>query len=448
MSGGGKHEAHLPLVHAFLAVVLSAVPLIGGGARAEDKTVQVAGFELDPSMNTQAALFVQKNSWFGESQANLGRKSGTWFEAAVEPTLGWTRRLPGGGELFGSLSVIGALSKGVDAGGSNVEDSSVTDVDFEDAFIGWRSSAKAGGGSDDPAVTLQAGRLRYAIGTGFLFWAESGNGGSRAAAWIGPRQNARYAAQATFRHRDYTLNLVALKLDDKPSSHTRLAGLDLAYDRPWGQLGAGYYQILDSDIPTRDDMNIYDVRASLHDLPHLGGLRLAGEYVHQHNGRTLKSDAAYGEIGWAFETTPWKPVVSYRQSIYKGDDVATDRDEAYDPLALGLSSWGTWYRGEIVGEYVLSNSNLKAHTVSLAAQPSKKLTLTALHYLTSLDHLTAGTTSREFAREFNLIADYEWRADTTFSAVLAVARPRNGARQETGGDKDWLYAMFYVNKRF
>ena len=46
-------------------------------------------------------------------------------------------------------------------------------------------------------------------------------------------------------------------------------------------------------------------------------------------------------------------------------------NEAFDPLFLGFYDWGTWWQGEIAGEYFLSNSNLISHQVRAHVAPTE-----------------------------------------------------------------------------
>ena len=57
------------------------------------------------------------------------------------------------------------------------------------------------------------------------------------------------------------------------------------------------------------------------------------------------------------------PKLSYRYAFFQGDDPETPANEAFDPLLLGFYDWGSWWQGEIAGEYFLSNSNLDSHQI-------------------------------------------------------------------------------------
>ena len=81
----------------------------------------------------------------------------------------------------------------------------------------------------------------------------------------------------------------------------------------------------------------------------------------------------------------WKPKLSYRYAFFQGDDPATSANEAFDPLFPGFYDWGTWWQGEIAGEYFLSNSNLKSHQVRAHVEPSEAVSGGLMFFKFSLD---------------------------------------------------------------
>jgi len=44
----------------------------------------------------------------------------------------------------------------------------------------------------------------------------------------------------------------------------------------------------------------------------------------------------------------------------------------------GLSDWGYWFQGELLGEWVLPNSNLRSHMVRLELTPNDVFTFNLL----------------------------------------------------------------------
>ena len=200
-------------------------------------------------------------------------------------------------------------------------------------------------------------------------------------------------------------------------------------------------------------MNIYDIRADLTPLKGkeiLPGLTLKGEFTYEKNGDTQEGFGYYGELGYDFgENLPWTPYLSYRYAHFSGDDPNSSKDQNFDPLFYGFSDWGTWFQGEILGEYVLLNQNLNSSTVRLAVSPTEDLKLNLLYYYFWLDDAAGfGTEGSSFADEVDLTADYTLNDHVFFSLVGGVANPRNGASNFTGGNNLWSYGMFYTNITF
>src|SRR5204863_3461707 len=116
-----------------------------------------------------------------------------------------------------------------------------------------------------------------------------------------------------------------------------------------------------------------------------------------------------------FSETTWKPKLSYRYAFFQGDDPATPANESFDPLFLGFNDWGTWWQGEIAGEYFLSNSNLKSHLIRAHVTPSEKVGGGLMFFKFSLDHpgaLGPHVTSSDAAFEIDAYTD--WKLNGNF----------------------------------
>ena len=130
----------------------------------------------------------------------------------------------------------------------------------------------------------------------------------------------------------------------------------------------------DRDVkPSRDGLNVYNARAFTAPFKSLPGLAFELEYAHEQNGDLLKSDAWTAQAGYEMGKVAWKPRLSYRYAYFEGDDPATPTNEAFDSLLPGFYDWGTWWQGEIAGEYFVSNSNLVSHQVRLHLTPSESV---------------------------------------------------------------------------
>ncbi len=123
------------------------------------------------------------------------------------------------------------------------------------------------------------------------------------------------------------------------------------------------------EAPQRDGLDVYNLRAYTAPFPGLEALAFEAEYVKEDNGDALDSSAWSVLAGYQFSSA-WEPRLTYRYAIFEGDDPATAKNEAFDPLLTGFHDWGTWWQGEIAGEYFLSNSNLISHQLRLHVAPS------------------------------------------------------------------------------
>jgi hypothetical protein len=266
----------------------------GGEAEPEPGTIalptaQLGALALQPTLEAGVALFTQNHSWFGRSTANLGKNSDRWIEGYVTPGFDYSLELGEAGRIEGSLDVVGAFTHGTDAAGTNVGNETPTDVALNKASVGWNSGALFAESLGDDAVDLSFGRQNFKLGTGFLLWDGASNGGDRGAYWLSPREAYQAAGIATLDTHGVTARAFYLEPDDDPNTNTRLAGVDVEYALEEGAgaldadvancLALGYYNVFDSDIDTRDGMNVFDVRGDARPFSAVPGVRLAGEFV-------------------------------------------------------------------------------------------------------------------------------------------------------------------------
>jgi Alginate export len=444
-----------------IGLVLAATTLpIASAGTAELPSATVGDLTLRPTLQLDLAWFAQRNSWYGRSTANLGRNSDRWWEGAATPGLDASLDLHGAGSLYGRLSMVGAFTRGIDAAGTNVDDDTPSDVAVDDAYLGWNSGPLLADSLGEEAVDLSFGRQPFELGTGFLFSDGSTEGGERAAYWLDPRQAYDRAGIATVASRGVVGRAFYLTPDDDPDTDTEIAGLDLEHELTEGSCGedadvvsclaVGYYNIFNSDIDTRDGMSIFDLRGDARPFAAVPGVRLAGEFAYEKNGDDLEAYGWYGELGYAADDLPWAPYVSYRYAFFSGDDPESEgRSEEFDPLFYSGPDWGTWTQGEIIGEWVLANSNLISHTVRLNAYPTDSLTLTALYYFFRLDDpAAAGVEDHDFAQEIDLVADYVVNDNLSVGVIGATSFPGDAGEEFTGGDSTWSEVILYASVTF
>ena len=120
-------------------------------------------------------------------------------------------------------------------------------------------------------------------------------------------------------------------------------------------------------------------------------------------------------------------------------------------LLPGFYDWGTWWQGEIAGEYFLSNSNLVSHQIRLHLTPSDALSGGLIGYSFRLDQpasFGSGVTSKNLAMELDAYADWKLNSNFTVSLVAAFANPQDAASQGYGRTSNFSYGMVYVAYAF
>ena len=74
------------------------------------------------------------------------------------------------------------------------------------------------------------------------------------------------------------------------------------------------------------------------------------------NSRTL-DDWTVPDCTWLFTLRRlcrrWQPVLYYRYAFFEGDNPNTAANENFNPLFPAFNDWGSWWQGEIAGEWFL-----------------------------------------------------------------------------------------------
>ena len=149
--------------------------------------------------------------------------------------------------------------------------------------------------------------------------------------------------------------------------------------------------------------------------------------------------------------TAWKPKLSYRYAVFEGDDPTTPENEAFDGLLTGFYDWGTWWQGEIAGEYFLSNSNLKSHLARVHLAPTAAVGTGLLFFKFDVDQPRAvgpQVTATDAAAEIDAYTDWKLNANVTISLVGAFADPGKAVEQSSGRTRNFGYGMAYLAYSF
>ncbi|MGE5800714.1 MAG: alginate export family protein [Gemmatimonadota bacterium] len=373
-----------------------------------------------------------------------GDLSDNWFESYAKPAISGTVRA-GKGSFFGKVSGVGERTY---AAPPPLVGSEASSFMIEDLYVGWRSGTALGAGED--ALELTVGRAQYRIGHGLLLWDGGGEGGTRGGFWSNARKAWGFAGIARFHAKSNTLEGFYLDRNEVPESETgtRVAGGN--YERALGSattLGATFMSFMSDSLPQRDGMNVFNLRAYTAPLRKLPGLSFEAEYALEQNG-DLRDATAWNIMGaYELSKSPWKPKLSYRYAFFQGDDPTTTPDESFDMLLPGFYDWGTWWQGEIGGEYFLSNSNLISHQLRVHVTPSEAVSAGLFAYDFRVDQPASfgpGVTSNHIAMELDAYADWKVNSNFIVSFVAALAEPKEAAEQGFGRTSTFTYGMVYV----
>ena len=375
-----------------------------------------------------------------------GDLSDNWFEGYVKPAISASFAL-GKSELYGKISVVGARTYGA---APSLVGEDASSFKPEDLHVGWRSGTALG--QSENLLELTVGRAEYTIGHGFLVWDGGGEGGSRGGFWTNARKAWQFAAIGRVKPKNHTLEAFYLDRDEVPENETGSRMWGANYELAVGEsstFGATYVKVhADRDLlPERDGLSVYSVRAFIAPFRALPDLSFELEYAREDNGEAIGSNGWTAQAAYAMSRLAWKPMLSYRCAFFEGDDPETQANEAFDPLFPGFYDWGTWWQGEIAGEYFLSNSNLISHKVRLHLTPSESVGAGLMAYLFRLDQpgsLAPRVTSREVAFELDAYSDWKINGNFTASFVAAYANPQDAVAQAFARTKNFAYGMVYL----
>jgi hypothetical protein len=378
---------------------------------------------------------------------NLGNN---WFEGYIKPALSASIPL-GHSELYGKVSAVGERTYGAPP---TLVGESASSFKQEDLYVGWRSGTSLG--STENLLDFTVGRAPYTIGHGFLVWDGGGEGGSRGGFWTNARKAWKFAAIGRLKPKNQKIEGFYLERDDVSENQTgtRLTGVNYEYSpAEHSTFGVTYLKAFAhaSVLPDRDGMNVFNARAYTAPIPDFSDLSFELEYAHETNS-SLMASTAWTTLGaYQFSRLPWKPKFSYRYAFFEGNNPNTPKNEAFDPLYVGFYDWGTWWQGEIAGEYFLSNSNNISHQARIHMTPNDRLGWGVMAYWFRVPRPSSfgsGATSSNAAFEFDTYADWKINKNFTLSLVGAIADPHQAVQQAYNRTSNFYYGMAYIAYSF
>jgi alginate export protein len=400
------------------------------------------GTKLDFTLDLAAAWYGGKDSWFGHSETFLGASTDTWADIGAAPGLTFETRA-GKGTFFAALSTVYTSTAGDDASGLTVGLDKKSELTLELGNVGWKAEDLFDALEGD-TLTITVGRQNYSIGSGLLINDGAEDGGERGGWYLAMRKAFTEAVVASLDSDKWLLE--AFRLQNHPRKGGPLGeayGANVEYKLgEESRLGTTYMEV-NSNVPGTVKLDVYSARASWRGG---GGFGVAGEYADESSSQ-ISARGYYGEVSYAFHENGWSPVLSYRYAHFDGDNPATPIDERFHEIAYGFTDWGSWYQGEITGEYALGNGNLISSLLRVELAPREDLTLNAMLYKFTLDRPASfGVLSNDWGDEVNFTAEWQVNERMLVTGVLGVLFPGDAARQyvRAASADDWLHAMVLV----
>jgi hypothetical protein len=391
------------------------------------------------SLTGAVGLFAMSNNEFDKPSAlaTPGYKSNpNWGEAFIEPGITARYSLDSSTSLYGGYAWMGTATRGTDNGGTG----NTWHGDNEELYGGlkWRDTASGF------AVDASYGQQDFEVGKGMLLAKGASNGPQRGANEIGPRAAWANAALVTASYRDFKLQGFWLKPNESTSAATgtRLSGANLEWD-PAGplRLGAMWIHVPDSEIVTRDGLNVYDLRARVHPIVVAPNFWLEADYAWQKKDN-VAADGWLIQANYNAKDLPWKPLFDVRYASLSGDKPGTAKWEGFDPLYFGGSN-PNWYQGQI-GSTIFGNTNLNVASAGVTLTPdAKNIVIVRYLYFSAAQTNSplsipapnqppptgGGVPSKSLASEFDFSWTYVIDKQLNVNGFAAYAAPGSGYKE-------------------
>ena len=327
------------------------------------------------SLTGAVGLFSMSGNEFDKpaALATPGYKSNpNWAEGFIEPGVTARYTLSSAASFYGGYAWMGTTTRGTDNGGNG----NTWHGDNEQLYAGmkWRDAASGF------AIDASYGQQDFQVGKGMLLSKGASNGPQRGANQIGPRAAWENAMLVTASYQDFKLQGFWLKPNEATSAATgtRLTGANLEW-LPTGpvRFGAMWVHVPDSEIVTRDGLNVYDLRARIHPIAAAPNLWLEADYAWQKK-ENVSANGWLIQANYNAKDMPWQPLFDFRYASLSGDKPGTPKWEGFDPLYFGGSN-PNWYQGQI-GSTIFGNTNLDVASAGVTLNPDAK-NIVILRYL-------------------------------------------------------------------
>lgn len=400
--------------------------------------------DLSGSVDLSAAAFysASKNANFGLGvidfrSGEIRKKNPEWQEYYLKPGASLEYTLTPETKVLAGGSVVAGWTEGDgDAGGYTRGGAHNTSL--EELYAGIQIGA----------WKLTAGNQNYQVGNGLIVMDGNLDQFGDGSYYMAPRTAFRDSVILGYENSGLSIQTFSLRQDDHLGD-TRLTGINADYNvENIGVFGLMALEVdsLDSrqnQITPKEGMRVYNARALNVTIPAIPNLTLNGEYAIQRgdgDGIKYHANAWYASADYQFVDLPLQPSLGYRYAYFSGDNDPTDSTRAdWDTVSKGYTDWGTWVIGEVTGNYLLYSSNQKVSTWRLKTSVAPGVFLGAQYHQSDLDtnsYYGIPVTSKDFANELDLTAEWAVNENWYLAAVYATVSPQEGAKQALG-DEDF-----------
>jgi hypothetical protein len=402
--------------------------------------------------------------------------SDIYWEHTIEPNIKAAVNFPKGSQLYSGFSMIysamlgqdpsGITYRGASPSGSRADYAPYPDYKdwmmTEEMYVGWRSGKLLDEWGEN-AIDLSVGSQDYKLGTGLLLANGTDDGGFRGSYWIGSRTVFINTMIARINVNGYKLEGFYLENNPRnPNNKKRYTGMNIEYNyHDKANFGFSYINDDDFNGNLTAKTDAYDFRVDFKPLAEmLPNLSISTEYVYQLNNKFTDPDpenpnlynygnmgrkkvsGGFGQIEYKFTETPWQPTLSYRYAIMK---------KGFDYMNFGFKTWGTWFQGEMTGEFIFDNTDLITNTARVVVTPVEDVTVNLIYLNFKFDDpkVMNNATSSSFGNEIDLVADWAVNSSIDLSTGLETFIPDAGGKQVyNGGNKMWVQGMIYASFKF
>jgi len=426
-------------------------------------------FENDRSkfvftLNGGAGIFSDTDPWFGgygqafngsnpTAEDPLGSGTSTWIEGYIEPGFGGIFQLSDTPLYpYGAVSYLMSGSDGHDIYNAGTRGYG----DFEKLYAGaiWDLPGK------NALVDVSIGKQVYQLRDGFLLSKipVSTSIGERAALYLGPRLTSENTVLARAKAFGFGLDAFLIEPSeiDEIETDTQLFGVNLQYQ--FGNINPAFtyfyvpetksiYRTPDGRLLPREGLRTFNPSLSMTTLFGLNGSWIKAEYAFQnHEDFDMSAQAGYVWAGYQAQQFKWRPALSYRWSIFTGDDPDTQTFERFDPLFSG--GLGNFLPG-IVFSKVYKNANLITNRATFSVKPDDTLELILDYFHHRADDLNnlggigplQTLQSKDIGQELTLTAFHYIGKHLFFQGIASAGIPGKAIEQALGDRVENWYTL-------